>query len=138
MVEKKRSMVLEQNYIFQPIFFAFLRSCSTRLPIFSLRFRVFRSIPWQFLYRNATIRGLALWPLLLCHNSGDFFKAFIVQFEAFSIIIELSHNFLWEISQLFCFDKARSGIGAFLYKNSSNHEPFFPYLYCSCLKRSTR
>ena len=35
----------------------------------------------------------------------------------FLILIQLSHNFLWEISQTFCFDKARPSIGAFLYKN---------------------
>ena len=32
----------------------------------------------EFLCRNAPIPGLALWPLLLCHNSDDLFKAFIV------------------------------------------------------------
>ena len=32
----------------------------------------------EFLYRNAPICGFALRPLLLCHNSDDLFKAFIV------------------------------------------------------------
>ena len=79
--------------------------------------------PWslEFLYRNTSICGLVLRPLLLCHNSDILFQAFIVQFEAFSIIIELSHNFLWEISQILRFDEAKPRIRVFLYKNFSDH-----------------
>ena len=34
----------------------------------------------------------------------------------------MTHNFLCEISQIFCFDKARPCVGAFLYKNFNNHD----------------
>ena len=37
-------------------------------------------------------------------------------FEAFSILFCLSHNFLWEISQILPSDKVRPRIGVFLYK----------------------
>ena len=47
MVEKKRSMVLEQNYIFQPIFFAFF-AIMFNSAIFRQRLRVFRSILSSF------------------------------------------------------------------------------------------
>ena len=68
--------------------------------------------PWsvKFQYRNAPICGLALRPLLLCHNSDDFFKAFIVKFEAFSIIIERSHKILWQEFRIKTNHKVRPGI----------------------------
>ena len=47
MVEKKRSMVLEQNYIFQPIFFAFF-AIMFNSAIFRQRLRVFTSILSSF------------------------------------------------------------------------------------------
>ena len=75
----------------------------------------FYSWPFQLLLCSPSTTGLALPFTLVCHNSDDLFEALIVKFEAFSIIIELSHNFLWEISQIFCFDKARPHLGAFLY-----------------------
>ena len=45
---------------------------------------------------------------LVCHKSDDLFKAYMDLGN--SIIIELLHNFFWEISQIFCFDKARPRI----------------------------
>ena len=41
----------------------------------------------KFLYKNTPMCGLALRPLLLCHNSDNLLLAFIVQFEASSILI---------------------------------------------------
>ena len=74
--------------------------------------------PWSFqlLSCSPSTTGLALQFTIVCHNSDNLYKAFIVQIEAFLILIELSNNFLWEISQIFYFDKARPCIkAAFLY-----------------------
>ena len=49
-------------------------------------------------------------PLILCNNSDDLFKAFILQFEAFSIIIVLSHKILWEEFIIKTNHKVRPGI----------------------------
>ena len=76
----------------------------------------------KFLYKNTPMCGLALRPLLLCHNSDNLFQAFIVQCKAFWIPFELSHNFYCKISQMFCFDNARPRLGAFLYKNFNDND----------------
>ena len=74
--------------------------------------------PWslKFLYRNAPIGGQALRPLLYVITLTTYFRHSYYSSRLFRFLIELSHNFLWEISQIFCFDKVIPGIGAFLYK----------------------
>ena len=68
--------------------------------------------PWSFQLLSCSpyTTGLALGFTLLCPNSDDLFKAFIVQIEAFSIIIELSHKILWEEFRIKTNHKVRPGI----------------------------
>ena len=70
----------------------------------------------KLLIQKRSQYGLVLRLLLLCHNCADLFQAFIVQIEAFLIIIELSHNFLWEECRIKTNRKAR------------------PYQQCFCIK----
>ena len=67
------------------------------------------------------MRCLPLRLLLLCHNSDNLFKAFIVKIQAFLIIIELSHKILWEEFRIKTNHKGWPRIAAFQYYSSKDH-----------------
>ena len=52
----------------------------------------------------------------LCTGTPQFPVPVVFMVKTFAV-----HNFLWEISQMFWFYKARPRIGAFLYKNFDDH-----------------
>ena len=53
-------------------------------------------------------------------HSEDIIRQFLCGSRLFRSLFYLSHNFLWEISHILRFDKARPCIGAFLYKSSND------------------
>ena len=61
-----------------------------------------------------------IWKLKYSH-SEDLIQQFLCGSRLFQSLFYLSHNFLWENSQILRFDKVRPHIGAFLYKNSRDH-----------------